>query len=110
MVALGIVSAALGVSATTLPSWSFVGEHVRMQVTDSAFVVNGYYEFERGAPDEDLVLRYPFPSDPTFGTPELLHSSIITSRGPRAMEIVFGPDGWRWGLRSSWGHNVRVHI
>jgi hypothetical protein len=110
MVALGIVSSALGVSAAMLPSWSFVGERVRMQVTESEFVVDGYYEFERGAPEEDLVLRYPFPSDTTFGTPELLHSSVITSQGPRAMGIVSGPDGWRLVLKSSWGRNVSVHI
>lgn len=110
MVTLGIVSAALGVSAETLPSWSFVGERIRMQLTEASFVVDGYYDFERGAPGEDLVLRYPFPSDPTFGTPELLHSNVITSRGPRPMEMVFGPDDWRWVLRSSWGRNVSVHI
>ena len=99
-----------GTPAESHHSWCFVGEQVRMQVGDSVFVVEGNYDFERGDSPQDLVIRYPFPSDTTLGTPELLKSTADTPAGRFPMEIVPGQDGWRWVLSSSWGRKVSVHV
>jgi hypothetical protein len=98
------------VSAATPFTWSFAGERVYMRVTESEFVVDAHYDFERGAREEDLVIRYPFPSDTTLGVPELMGADVLTSGGSRGVDIVFGPDGWRWVLKSSWGRVVSLHL
>jgi hypothetical protein len=107
---LGAALGARGVVVEVKPAWRFAGEHVRMSVTDSAFVVDARYDFEVRPGAESLVLFYPFPKDSSLGEPELLGSSLTVPSPERPLSIVRGEDGWRWELDPSLGRQVSARI
>lgn len=92
------------------PSWCFVAEEVRVDVSESAFTVRGVYRF-RMAPDAGaLVFRYPFPADTTLGVPELIEASITGGPVPKALRVVEDRDCWRWVAEPDGADSCAIRI
>ena len=90
--------------------WSFVREHIVMEVGQGEFQIDAKYVFKVERKTDDLIILYPFPTDSTLGRPILLNAWIDSGRGREPLHVLQQIQGWYWLMSAESAAKIEVGI